>query len=102
MKDRPRVISVITARRGSDSLAISIEDTGPGIAAQKIASIFNPFVTTKAKGTGLGLAICKMIVGQHDGTLSVASDADGGARFEITLPTKIAERPATSGACTRN
>jgi signal transduction histidine kinase len=89
MKDRPRIISVITARNGPDSLTISVEDTGPGIDARKMAIIFNPFVTTKAAGTGLGLAICKMIVEQHDGTLSVASDFDGGARFEMTLPTEM-------------
>ena len=56
---------------------------------KKMRAIFDPFVTTKATGTGLGLAICKMIVEQHGGTLSVASDPDGGARFEMTLPTKI-------------
>ena len=88
--NRPRVISVITARRRSDSIAISLGDTGPGIDPKKKASIFDPFVTTKATGTGLGLAICKMIVERHDGELSAASDPNGGARFEITLPTKIA------------
>ena len=88
--NRPRVISVATARLGSDSISISLQDTGPGIDPQKLASIFDPFVTTKAKGTGLGLAICKMIVDQHGGKLSAASGADGGARFEITLPTRMA------------
>jgi signal transduction histidine kinase len=86
--NRPRVLSIVTARCGSNSIAISFEDTGPGINPQKMSSIFDAFVTTKAKGTGLGLAICKMIVEQHDGKLSAASEADGGARFEITLPTK--------------
>ena len=88
--NRPRVISVITETRGSASLAITVEDTGPGIDAKQIASIFDPFVTTKTTGSGLGLAICKMIVEQHGGTLSAVSDDDGGARFEMTLPTKIA------------
>ncbi len=88
MENRPRIISVTTARRGSEALIISVEDTGPGIDAEKKSLIFEPFVTTKATGTGLGLAICKMIVEQHGGTLSVASDPDGGARFEMTLPTK--------------
>jgi signal transduction histidine kinase len=88
METRARIISVTTARRGLEALAISVEDTGPGIDAEKRSSIFEPFVTTKATGTGLGLAICKMIVEQHGGTLSVTSDPDGGARFEMTLPTK--------------
>ena len=64
----------------------------PELIPNKLASIFDPFVTTKPKGTGLGLAICKMIIEQHGGKLSAASDTQyGGARFEITLPTKIAE-----------
>jgi C4-dicarboxylate-specific signal transduction histidine kinase len=88
--NRPRVISLVTARSGSDSIAVLLEDTGPGINPQKLASIFEPFVTTKAKGRGLGLALCKMIVDQHGGKLSAASGADGGARFEITLPTRMA------------
>jgi signal transduction histidine kinase len=85
-----RIISVVTARAGSNSIAVSIEDTGPGIDPQKISSIYDAFFTTKPSGTGLGLAICKMIVEQHGGELSATSEADGGARFEITLPTKTA------------
>ena len=72
---RQRVISVVTARHGSDSISISLQDTGPGIDPDKLTSIFDPFVTTKAKGTGLGLAICKMIIEQHGGKLSAASDS---------------------------
>jgi signal transduction histidine kinase len=83
---RQRVISVETSRHGSDSISISLQDTGPGIDPNKLASIFDPFVSTKVKGTGLGLAICKMIIDQHGGELSAASDTYyGGARFEITL-----------------
>ena len=88
---RQRVISVVTARHDPDSISISLQDTGPGIDPSKLASIFDPFVTTKAKGTGLGLAICKMIIEQHGGRLSAASDTlYGGARFEVTLPTNLA------------
>jgi signal transduction histidine kinase len=97
---KQRVISVVSARHDSDSISISLQDTGPGIAPNKLASIFDPFVTTKAKGTGLGLAICKMIIERHGGKLSAASDTYyGGARFEITLPTKIAE-PSVPGTAT--
>ena len=88
---RQRVISVVTARHDPDSISISLQDTGPGIDPHKLASIFDAFVTTKAKGTGLGLAICKMIVDQHGGKLSVQSDTHyGGARFEVTLPANVA------------
>jgi signal transduction histidine kinase len=88
---RQRVISVVTARHGPESISISLQDTGPGIEPDKLAGIFDPFVTTKAKGTGLGLAICKMIIEQHGGKLSVASDTHyGGARFEVTLSANVA------------
>jgi C4-dicarboxylate-specific signal transduction histidine kinase len=83
---RKRVISVVTSRNGSDSIFISLQDTGPGIEPNKLTSIFEPFVTTKAKGTGLGLAICKMIIEEHGGKLSAASNIHDGARFDVTLP----------------
>ena len=88
---RQRVISIVTARHDSDTVSLSLQDTGTGISPDKLTSLFDPFVTTKAKGTGLGLAICKMIIEQHGGKLSVQSDTHyGGARFEVTLPTSVA------------
>ena len=88
---RHRLISIVTVRPDSDPISISLQDTGPGIDPSKLASIFDAFVSTKAKGTGLGLAICKMIIEQHGGKLSAASDTHyGGARFDITLPTNPA------------
>jgi signal transduction histidine kinase len=92
----PRVISVVSARSGSDTITVSLEDTGPGIDPQKLTSIFDLFFTTKTTGTGLGLAICKMIVEQHGGKLSAASGAERGARFDISLPTKAAVPTAPS------
>jgi signal transduction histidine kinase len=97
MTTRQRIISVVTARHDPDSISISLQDTGPGIDADKVATIFDAFVTTKAKGTGLGLAICKMIIEQHGGKLSAASDTHyGGARFEVTLPAHVAAAPETN------
>jgi signal transduction histidine kinase len=84
---RPRQISIGTSCLGSDAISLSLRDTGTGIPAAHLASIFDPFVTTKAQGTGLGLAICKMIIEQHGGKLTAASDAEG-ACFEITLPVR--------------
>ncbi len=92
---KQRIISVETARHDSHSISISLQDTGTGIPPDKLASIFDPFVTTKEKGTGLGLAICKMIIEQHGGKLSASSDTHyGGARFEVTLPINM---PAALG-----
>jgi two-component system sensor histidine kinase PilS (NtrC family) len=65
---------------------IIITDTGSGIARESRDKIFDPFFTTKTEGTGLGLAIVYRIVEDHEGTISVASEAGKGARFTIRLP----------------
>jgi signal transduction histidine kinase len=92
--DRSRLLRVETTRQGADAIVISIEDNGPGIDHKRIADIFDPFVTTKAKGTGLGLAISRMVVEHHSGQLTVSSDGKTGARFWLMLP--IADDAAAS------
>jgi len=84
--DRNRMLGVRTELRRDRAIAVSVQDTGSGIHAKQIESIFDPFVTTKAKGTGLGLAICRMIVEQHGGQLSATSDGVSGALFQFVLP----------------
>ena len=96
---RRRSLQITTNCQGDNAIVVSVEDTGIGIAPEKMKSIFEPFFSTKTKGMGLGLAICKMILEQHGGKLSAASDMYVGARFEITLPTKIAE-PSVPGTAT--
>lgn len=67
---------------------ISVEDNGPGIAAENLPRIFDPFFSTKpvGQGTGLGLFIVHEIVGQHGGSVSVESEAGRGARFTVHIP----------------
>ncbi len=65
---------------------IFISDTGLGIARESRDKIFDPFFTTKTEGTGLGLAIVYRIVEDHEGTISVDSEAGKGTRFTIRLP----------------
>jgi len=79
----------VTARNGNGRVALSVRDTGPGIAPQHLAQVFDPFFTTKppGEGTGLGLAISYEIVHEMNGTISAANHPDGGACFEIVLPT---------------
>lgn len=92
--DGGRVLHVGTELHGAEAIVISVEDSGPGIEPKKIASIFDPFVTTKAKGMGLGLAISHMIIDRHQGQISIVPSAKSGAHFRITLPIKAAGLPA--------
>ncbi len=65
---------------------ISVEDTGPGIAAADLDRIFEIFQTTKDHGTGLGLSICRSVLADHGGGLSAVAGMAAGAHFEIILP----------------
>jgi signal transduction histidine kinase len=62
-----------------------VQDDGPGLPADAMERIFNPFYTTKDTGTGLGLAIVHRVVEAHDGTIVAANAPEGGARFEIRI-----------------
>ncbi len=64
---------------------LSVRDNGPGIPAEILERIFNPFFTTKETGTGLGLAIVHRVIEAHDGTITASNAEDGGARFEIRI-----------------
>jgi len=88
IKDRGKMLRVGTERHGEDAIAVSIEDSGPGIDPEKIGGIFDTFVTTKSHGMGLGLAICRMIIERHKGRLSASSDNKRGALFQFILPIK--------------
>ncbi|HIJ89323.1 MAG: ATP-binding protein [Desulfobulbaceae bacterium] len=67
-------------------LVFTVEDNGPGVPAEDLPRIFEPFYSTKAKGTGLGLAIAKDVVRAHGGTIAVVNRKDGGACFTVSLP----------------
>jgi two-component system, LuxR family, sensor histidine kinase DctS len=76
----------ITAGMLGESVEITVEDRGPGLAEHLEHRLFEPFVTTKADGMGMGLNICRSIVELHKGRLSFTSPASGGLRFSVTLP----------------
>jgi two-component system, NtrC family, sensor histidine kinase HydH len=65
---------------------LAVVDRGCGIPADRIDTIFNPFVTTKQTGVGLGLAIVSKIVDGHGGKMSVESKPGTGSTFRIRLP----------------
>jgi signal transduction histidine kinase len=90
-----RRLHVCVDRAGPERVRIQVEDTGPGIPAEVIARIFDPFVTTKSDGTGIGLSISYGIIREHAGTLTAESAPGRGARFIIELPIEAgAPRPA--------
>jgi signal transduction histidine kinase/CheY-like chemotaxis protein len=65
---------------------ISVRDYGPGIAADILPRVFDPYFTTKKGGSGLGLATAYAIVSKHGGRISVDSKYGNGAVFTIDLP----------------
>jgi signal transduction histidine kinase len=87
-----RHITIRTVVRAAD-VEISVRDTGTGLPAEIIDTLFTPFVTTKSHGLGIGLSIAQSIVKAHAGTIAGHENVDGGATFTVTLP-----RSATSGS----
>ena len=76
---------------GPGSIELSFSDTGPGIEADKMERIFEPFYTSKEGGTGLGMAITRKIIEGHGGRIEVMSEPGAGADFRIHLPVKVKE-----------
>jgi two-component system NtrC family sensor kinase len=68
---------------GELGVEVVFEDTGPGIAKERLRKIFDPFFTTKEKGTGLGLSVVYGVVQKHGGNIEVDSEQGRGTRFTI-------------------
>ena len=65
---------------------IAVHDNGPGMDADVLKRMFNPFFTTRPTGTGLGLAIVHRIVEAHGGHVAVANRSGGGTTVSLCLP----------------
>lgn len=80
----------VRARRNGAGVTITVEDAGPGIAAEDARYVFEPFYrgrgSDRARGSGLGLTIVKRIVDEHRGTITISRSSRGGAAFTIALP----------------
>jgi two-component system sensor histidine kinase HydH len=76
----------IRAIKAGDNLLLSVQDTGPGIPANELGEIFDPYFTTKPEGSGLGLWIAQQIAVAHGGDLRAENAAAGGTVFTMTLP----------------
>ena len=78
----------ITVRVWDDDayVFVSVADTGPGIPADVLPKVFDPFFSTRDDGTGLGLTIVHRIIDQHGGRIEVESAPETGTRFTVALP----------------
>ena len=74
-----------TRDSGADGLEITVADTGPGLAPELMAQLFQPFVTRKKEGTGLGLWISRGIVERYGGDIVAANGPERGAVFTVRL-----------------
>jgi signal transduction histidine kinase len=79
--------AIVGGRPGT--VEITVSDSGPGIPAEALARVFEPFFTTRGGGTGLGLAIVWGILEAHRGTVTVASPPQRGAVFTCVLPAAL-------------
>lgn len=97
---RVEIHSAEELRDGQSWVSIRIMDNGPGIDAELIDRLFEPFVSTRldSQGTGLGLAVANGIVREHGGLLIATNrnqdDSTTGAVFEVLLPVECTEPPA--------
>jgi two-component system sensor kinase FixL len=81
-----REIVVSTRRAGTAGVEVRVADTGPGLAPEVVARLFQPFGTTKPGGIGIGLSICRSIVEAHGGKLWASANPRGGTTFHVMLP----------------
>ena len=81
-----RELIVRTGLDAAGGVEVRVIDTGPGLAPQVQAQLFQPFVTTKEKGMGLGLSISRSIIEAHGGRLWAEANHERGATFLFSLP----------------
>jgi PAS domain S-box-containing protein len=97
-RETRRVTVTAAPHEAGSQIAISVADTGPGLAPEVAASLFQPFITTKASGMGVGLSICRTLVEGQGGKMWADSEPGQGAVFHFTVPAAQRLRDAHSVA----
>jgi signal transduction histidine kinase len=82
----------LRARAGAEGISLSVEDSGPGIAADELPRVFEAFwradPARSSRGSGLGLTLAKRIVEALGGRIEASSGPDRGSRFDVSVPTR--------------
>lgn len=79
-------VSIRTSRPSAGEVEVAVTDNGPGLAADAMPRLFDPFFSTKESGTGMGLAISNTIARTHGGSVGYRPNQPAGACFYILLP----------------
>jgi two-component system, LuxR family, sensor kinase FixL len=85
MESERRELMIATRLVDDEMLEVSVSDTGPGVAPEIAAQLFQPFITTKRQGMGVGLSISRTIVDAHGGKIWAEPNIGGGTIFRFTL-----------------
>jgi signal transduction histidine kinase len=80
----------LEVNRQNGDVALSVSDTGTGIAKENLPHVFEPFYTGKPNGSGLGLTIAERIVGAHGGRIEIDSEVGRGTRVTLLFPLQAA------------
>lgn len=84
--DPPTRALTLTTRRDGGRGELAVADRGPGIAAEALPRLFEPFFSTREGGLGLGLSLCETLAQGMGGSLAAANRQGGGAVFTLRLP----------------
>jgi PAS domain S-box-containing protein len=95
INDRPRTISIRTARGEDGAARLSVQDTGVGLASESLNKLFDAFYTTKADGMGIGLSVSRSIIQSHRGRLWCEPNDGPGVTFAFSIPVALREERPT-------
>jgi signal transduction histidine kinase len=88
--DGTREVLITSSQTEPNEVRLGVQDSGPGLSAETLSRLFEPFYTTKPGGMGMGLAICHSIIEAHGGRLWATACQPHGALFQFVIPARPA------------
>jgi signal transduction histidine kinase len=84
--DRPRHLTITTARDDGDRLRVVVRDTGVGFDPESAERLFEAFYTTKSSGMGIGLSVSRSIIDRHQGRIWAVPNDGPGTTLSFSIP----------------